>query len=87
MPLTPVFPPAPKELVSNIQYPKITKLHLVPLFLEQLSPLLREDNNQGFHRLAQFQFVAYTGAACSPQACKELVDHGVNLINLLGSTG
>jgi len=87
MPLTPVFPPSPKELFANIQYPKITKLHVVPLFLEQLIPLLRQDDNRGFQILARFQLVAATGAACSPLVCKELVEHGVNLVNLLGSTG
>jgi hypothetical protein len=87
MPLTPVFPPSPKQLFDNIHYPKLTKLTILPSFLEQLIPLLREDDNRGFQAMVRFQFVAYGGASCSPYVCQELVEHGTNLINMLGATG
>ena len=87
MPLTSTFPPSPKELFANIEHPNITKLFTVPAFLEQLISLLRENDSRGFQILNRFQFVAFTGASCSPNVCKELVDNGVNLVPILGSTG
>jgi hypothetical protein len=87
IPLTPIFPPSPKELFANIHYSKITKLAMVPIFFEQLIPLLRQDDNRGFQILARFQFVACGGACCSPHVCKELVEHGVNLVSIMGTTG
>lgn len=87
MPLTSVFPPSPKELLANIEYPNITKLFTAPILLEQLMPLLRQNDNRGFQMLNRFDFVASAGASCSPNVCKELVDYGVNLVILFGSTG
>jgi acyl-coenzyme A synthetase/AMP-(fatty) acid ligase len=87
MPLGSFFPPSPSELFASIQYPKITKLFTVALFLEQLIRLLRQDDNIGFKAVARLKFVAYGGAACPPHVCKELVERGVNLITTYGSTG
>lgn len=87
MPLTAFFPPSPSELFLSIQHAKITKLFTVALFLEQLVRVLREDDSIGFRAVARLKFVAYGGAACPPHICKELVEHGVNLITTYGSTG
>ena len=87
MPLTSFFPPSPSELFTSIQYQKITKLFTVALFLEQLVRLLRQEDNIGFKEIARLKFVAYGGAACPPNICRELVEHGVNLITTYGSTG
>ena len=87
MPLTSAFPPSPKELFANVEYPNITKLVTVPVFLEQMIPLLRQNDNRGFQRLNRFQFIGSTGAPCSPNVCKELTVNGVNLVVLFGSTG
>lgn len=87
LPLGPVFPPAPAVLLANIEYSKLTKTCMVPLFLEQLMPLLQQDDNRGFRALARFQCVMVTGAACSPRICKELVENGVKLLISYGSTG
>lgn len=87
LPLGVVWPPSPKEILTSIQYPRHTKLCMVPLFLEQLIPLLRKEDNAGFQALARFQFVMVTGAACSPDICNELLRHRVNLIISYGSTG
>lgn len=87
LPLASTFPPSAQELLASIQYPKITKVYMVPLFLEELIPLLRQDNNHGFERMAKFQFVLSTGAACSPDICKEFIEQGVNLVQSVGAAG
>jgi acyl-coenzyme A synthetase/AMP-(fatty) acid ligase len=87
LPLGKIFPPSPKQLNASIQYPKLTKMCSVPLFLKQLIKLFRQDNNRGFSSLARLQFVLSTGAACSPNISQELAEHGVNLIIAYGPTG
>lgn len=87
MPLSAVFPPSPSELFASIQYPKITKLFTVALFLEHLVRLIGQQGNIGFKEVARLKFVAYGGAACPPYVCRQLVEHGVNLITTYGSTG
>lgn len=87
LPFGSVFPPPPSVLLANIEYPEFTKIWTVPLFLEQLIPLLQQDDNHGFRALARLQWVMVTGAACSPNICKELVENGVNVVISYGSTG
>jgi acyl-coenzyme A synthetase/AMP-(fatty) acid ligase len=87
LPLGQTFPPGPNELIKSIQYPKLTKMCSVPLFLGQLLPLLRKDDNRGFQILTRLHFVVSTGAPCSPDICQELTQHGVKMIIAYGSTG
>ena len=87
MPLTASFPASAKEIIASVQYPKITQLFVVTLMLEEFIPLLRENNNIGFQAMARLKFVAFGGASYSADVCKELVENGVNLLNVYGSTG
>ena len=87
MPLGAAFPPTPKEILISLRHPAITKALIVPLFLEQLIPWLRQDDDSGFKTMARLQCVMSGGAPCSPPVYKELVKHGVNLNNVYGSTG
>lgn len=87
MPLARVFPPTPNELFANLAHPALNKLVTVPFVLEQLIPLLRENNNHGFQLLSRFRFVMTTGAICSPNMGHELVDNGINFVIHFGATG
>ncbi|CAF1427608.1 unnamed protein product [Adineta steineri] len=86
LPLGDIFPPTPKQIIKSIEYTKVTKVCTVPLFLQQLLRLLKEDENNGFKMLARLRFVLSVGAACSPDICKQLTEHGVKLIIGFGST-
>ncbi|CAF3682335.1 unnamed protein product [Rotaria sp. Silwood1] len=87
LPLTTSFPPSPKEIIASLQYPKITKLLTVTLMLEEIIEWLHQYDNIGFQALARLKFVIYGGACCSTDICNELIEHGVNVINMYGSTG
>ena len=87
MPLTTAFPPSVNELISSLQYPRITKLFVVSLMLEEIIQWLHKNTNIGFQIMARLKFVAYGGANCSADICNEMIEHGVNLINVYGSTG
>ncbi|CAF3649238.1 unnamed protein product [Rotaria sp. Silwood1] len=87
LPLTTSFPPSPKEIIASLQYPKITKLLTVTLMLEEIIEWLHQYDNIGFQTLARLKFVIYGGACCSTDICNELIEHGVNVINMYGSTG
>ncbi len=87
MPLATSFPPSANELITSLQYPKITKLFVVPLMLEEIIQWLHKNDNIGFQAMARLKFVAYGGASCSADISNEMIEHGVNLINAYGSTG
>ena len=87
LPLGSNFPPGSKELLATVQYPNLTKICSVPTFFQRLIPLLRQENKDGFQALSRLKFVISTGAPCSSDICRELTEHGVNLIIAYGSTG
>lgn len=86
-PLRLAFPPSPEALIVSLQYPKITKLFVVSLLLEEIIRWLHQNNSIGFQTMARLQFVAYGGASCSPHVCNELIKHGINVINMYGASG
>ncbi|CAF3183928.1 unnamed protein product [Rotaria sp. Silwood2] len=87
LPLTASFPPSPKEIITSLQYLKITKLLAVALILEEIIEWLHQYDDIGFQALARLKFVIYGGACCSTDICNELIEHGVNVTNMYGSTG
>lgn len=90
LPLCATFPPKPDELLRNLQVPHgITVLLTVPSLLEQVTrDLCSEKNAQiGLKPLINLRFILYGGASCPDEVCKALVDHGVLLLSLYGSTG
>lgn len=87
MPLSTSFPPPPNEIIYSLQCPKITKLYVVPLMLEDIIQWLHKNDNDGFQALARLKFIAYGGASCSADICQEMIKHGVNLVNAYGTTG
>lgn len=90
LPLCVSFPPKPEELIRNIRVTNsITVLMSVPSLLEQLARDLCSEKNQhiGLKPLINLRFVFYGGASCPDEICRTLVDHGVTLLGLYGSTG
>lgn len=89
LPLCVSFPPKPEELIRNIRVTNsITVLMSVPSLLEQLARDLCSEKNQhiGLKPLINLRFVFYGGASCPDEICRTLVDHGVTLLGLYGST-
>ncbi|CAF1205772.1 unnamed protein product, partial [Didymodactylos carnosus] len=85
LPLTKVYPPTPKELVLNINQ-QITKMITVPVLLEQLVNEINSQSKPNFESLKKMIFVMYGGASCPDNVCQMLVDNGVHLISIYGST-
>ncbi|CAF2089670.1 unnamed protein product [Rotaria magnacalcarata] len=89
LPLCVTFPPKPDELLRNIQVKNnITILVTVPSLLEHLiRELLSKDNSHiGLKPLEKLKYVMYAGAGCPEALCRTLVDSGVVLISVYGST-
>ncbi|CAF4038801.1 unnamed protein product [Rotaria magnacalcarata] len=89
LPLCVTFPPKPDELLRNIQVKNnITILVTVPSLLEHLiRELLSKDNSYiGLKPLEKLKYVMYAGAGCPEALCRTLVDSGVVLISVYGST-
>jgi acyl-CoA synthetase (AMP-forming)/AMP-acid ligase II len=85
-----MFPPKPDELLRNIQVNDgITILYTVPSLLEQLvrELVLEKNKHIGLKPLQKLKFVMYSGADCPEEICRTLVENGVRLISLYGSTG
>ena len=87
LPLTASFPPSPEEIFTSLQHPKITKLHTVTILLWKIVQWLQQNYNIDFQTLARLKFVAFGGASCPADICNELIERGVNLINIYGATG
>ena len=90
LPLCVGFPPKPNELLHNLQVKNgITILITVPSLLEQLVQEILSGKNHSvnFKPLANLRAVAYGGASCPDELCQILVDNGVVLLNVYGSTG
>ncbi|CAF1084633.1 unnamed protein product [Adineta ricciae] len=89
LPLCVGFPPKPNELLHNLQVKNgITVLITVPSLLEQLVQEILSGKNHSvnFKPLANLRAVAYGGASCPDELCQILVDNGVVLLNVYGST-
>lgn len=90
LPLCSTFPPKPEELLRNIQVNDgITVLVTVPSLLEQLIQELISQKNvdNPLKPLQKLKFIMYGGAGCPEQLCKLIVDHGITLLSVYGSTG
>ena len=90
LPLCVTFPPKPDELLRNVQVSNgITILMTVPSLLEQVARDLCLEKNAhiGLKPLVDLRFILYGGASCPDDICRTLVDHGVTLLGLYGSTG
>lgn len=84
------FPPKPAELLHNIQVKnKITILSGTPSIIESLvRELISEKNSHiGLKPLKRLKFMVYGGAGCPEVLCRTLVDNGVILLSVYGSTG
>ncbi|CAF3769855.1 unnamed protein product [Rotaria sp. Silwood1] len=86
LPLTTSFPSSPKEILASLQYPKITKLMIVSLLLEEIIEWLHQNDNMGFQAMARLKYVIYGDASCSADICNELFERGINIINTYRST-
>ena len=90
LPLCVTFPPKPDELLRNIQVNDgITILVTVPSLLEQLiQELISQKNLENpLKPLQKLKFIMYGGAGCPEELCQLLVDNGIPLISVYGSTG
>jgi acyl-CoA synthetase (AMP-forming)/AMP-acid ligase II len=90
LPLCVAFPPKPDELLRNVHVDMpVTVLVTVPSLLEQLLRELSAETNRsvGLTPLQKLRFIMYGGAGCPDELCKKIVDNGVKLLSVYGSTG
>lgn len=90
LPLCVSFPPKPDELVRNVESKNgITVLATVPSLLEQvIRELLSEKYRHiGLEPLKRLRFITYGGSGCPDDLCRILVDNGIVLSSIYGSTG
>ncbi|CAF4922873.1 unnamed protein product [Rotaria sp. Silwood1] len=82
LPLTTSFPSSPKEILASLQYPKITKLMIVSLLLEEIIEWLHQNDNMGFQAMARLKYVIYGDASCSADICNELFEREIGHVGI-----
>ncbi|CAF1188159.1 unnamed protein product [Rotaria sp. Silwood1] len=82
LPLTTSFPSSPKEILASLQYPKITKLMIVSLLLEEIIEWLHQNDNMGFQAMARLKYVIYGDASCSADICNELFEREIEYVGI-----
>jgi acyl-CoA synthetase (AMP-forming)/AMP-acid ligase II len=86
LPLVKNYPPTPKQLLTNTQVEQINKLISVPILLEQVVQELESDESATYTSLSRMRFVVYGGASMPDRICHKLIDNGVNLVSIYGTT-
>ncbi|KAJ8516174.1 hypothetical protein ONZ45_g6511 [Pleurotus djamor] len=84
-PLTRAWPPSPTDIAKSFQSTKVTTCIIVPLLLEQLIGAL-EDSVGSLQLLRDLRLLITGGAHCPKSLAHRLINDGVNLKCIYGSS-